>query len=408
MRELADKRIVLGLTGGIACYKAAEFVRRAHDQGAIIDVVMTAAATRFITPTTLQALSGRPVFVDPFDARIPDSMAHIHLTRGAAAIIVAPASTNFIARLAHGLADDLLAALCAARGPCPLLLAPAMNREMWLNPPTQRNIRQLKEDGVTILGPASGSQACGETGDGRMIEPLELLDGLIGGLQPKVLAGIRVVITAGPTVEAIDPVRILTNRSSGKTGFALARAACQAGASVVLIAGPATLPTPYGVQRIDVESAAQMRAAAMAAVAGADVFIAVAAVADWHVLHPSGQKLKKHDLANRGTATLDLRLAPNPDILTEVAALPNGPWCVGFAAETEKLEAHAQAKRARKGVDLMIGNLAQQSMGADDTQLVLFDDTGAQPLPRLSKTEAARCLIDAIAARLPRNARGRG
>lgn len=396
MQELADKRIVLGLTGGIACYKAAEFVRRALDQGATIDVVMTEAATRFITPVTMQALSGRPVFVDTFDTRVPDNMAHIHLTRGADAILVAPASTDFIARLAHGRADDLLATLCAARGACPLLIAPAMNREMWLNPPTQRNIRQLEADGVTIVGPGNGSQACGEVGDGRMLEPLELLDELIGSLQAKDLAGRRVVITAGPTSETIDPVRVITNRSSGKTGYALARAAWQAGASVVLVSGPTALPAPYGVTRIDVQSARQMHAAVMSEAAGADLFIAVAAVADWHVVHPSEHKIKKN-----GQATpFNLEFAPNPDILADVAALPNGPWCVGFAAETENLETYAQAKRTRKGVALMVGNLAQESMGADDTQLVLFDDAGAHPLPRLPKPEAARKLIRAIAERL--------
>lgn len=397
MQELADKRIVLGLTGGIACYKAAEFLRRMLDQGATVDVVMTEAATRFITPTTMQALSGRPVFVDTFDDRPPDSMAHIHLTRGADAIVVAPASTDFIARLAHGVADDLLATLCAARGACPLLLAPAMNREMWLNPPTQRNIRQLAEDGVVILGPGNGSQACGEIGDGRMLEPLDLLDELIASFQPKTLRGRRVVVTAGPTSETIDPVRVITNRSSGKTGYAVARAARHAGADVVLVSGPTALATPYGITRIDVSSARQMHAAVMEAVAGADVFIAVAAVADWHVTHPSEQKIKKNGQA----APFDLEFAPNPDILADVAALPGGPWCVGFAAETENLEAHAQAKRTRKGVALMVGNLAQEAMGADDTQLVLFDDAGAHALPRLPKPEAARQLIHAIARRLP-------
>lgn len=401
MRELADKRIVLGLTGGIACYKTAEFLRRALDQGATVDVVMTEAATRFITTTTMQALSGRPVYVDTFDARPSDGMAHIHLTRGADAILVAPASTDFIARLANGLANDLLSTLCAARGACPLLLAPAMNREMWLNPPTQRNIRQLAEDGVAILGPGSGSQACGEVGDGRMLEPLELLDELIASFQPKDLRGRRIVITAGPTSETVDPVRVITNRSSGKTGYALARAARQAGADVVLVSGPTALQAPHGVTRIDVDSARQMHAAVMEAVTDADIFIAVAAVADWHVVHPSAQKIKKHGQA----APFDLEFAPNPDILADVAARPNGPWCVGFAAETENLEAYAQAKRTRKGVALMVGNLAQQSMGADDTQLVLFDDTGAHPLPRLPKPEAARQLMRAIATRLPNNPR---
>ena len=397
MRELADKRIVLGLTGGIACYKTAELLRRTLDQGATVDVVMTEAATRFITPTTMQALSGRPVFADTFDARVPNSMAHINLTRGADAILVAPASTDFIARLAHGLADDLLATLCVARGACPLLVAPAMNREMWQHPATQRNIRQLAEDGVIVLGPGSGDQACGEVGDGRMLEPQELLSELIGAFQPKTLAGRRIVITAGPTSEAIDPVRIITNRSSGKTGYAIARAAQQAGAQVVLVSGPTMLDTPYGVRRVDAESAREMHAAVMNEVRDADVFIAVAAVADWHVANVSPQKIKK----TGRDAPMALQFAPNPDILADVARLPDGPWCVGFAAETENLDEYAQAKRARKGVALMVGNIAQQSMGADETQLVLFDDGGTHPLPRLPKDEAARRLIYTIASRLP-------
>ncbi|NYT79405.1 bifunctional phosphopantothenoylcysteine decarboxylase/phosphopantothenate--cysteine ligase CoaBC [Alcaligenaceae bacterium] len=397
MLELANKRIVLGMTGGIACYKLAEFVRRARDEGATIDVVMTDAATQFITPVTMQALSGRPVFVNAWDNRVPDNMAHIHLTRGADAILIAPASTDFMAKLAHGNADDLLSTLCVAKGNCPLLVAPAMNREMWLHPATQRNVRQLAEDGVVVLGPAEGSQACGEVGNGRMIESHELLTELIAFFQPKQLAGQRVLITAGPTSEKIDPVRMITNRSSGKMGYAIARAAREAGADVVLISGPTALPLPYGTTRINVESAAQMHAAVMNEAASADVFISVAAVADWRVINPSDQKLKKD--ANKQAP--ELQFAANPDILADVAALRPGPWCVGFAAETENLHENADAKRKRKGVPLLVGNLAQDAMNADDTELVLFDEGGAHALARQPKLQAARALVQAIAKRLP-------
>lgn len=397
MPELAQKRIVLGLTGGIACYKVAEFLRRAQDQGALIDVVMTEAATRFITPLTMQALSGRPVFVDTWDNRVPNNMAHINLTRGADAIVVAPASTDFIAKLAHGLADDLLSTLCVAKGNCPLLVAPAMNREMWLHPATQRNVVQLQADGVAILGPAEGDQACGEVGNGRMLEPNELLAELIAFFQPKVLAGKHLVITAGPTSEKIDPVRVITNRSSGKMGYAIAQAAREAGARVTLISGPTALPSPYGIARLNVDSALDMHAAAMAEASRADVFVSVAAVADWRVLNASDNKLKKH----AGGQAPQLEFALNPDILAEVAQIPSGPWCVGFAAETENLLEYAEAKRKRKGVPLLVGNLAQEVMNADTTELVLFDDAGHQALPRLSKIDAARRLVEAIARRLP-------
>ncbi len=395
MAELANKRIVLGLTGGIACYKVAEFLRRAQDEGVTVDVVMTEAATQFITPVTMQALSGRPVFQDTWDSRVPNNMAHINLTRGADAILIAPASTDFIARLAQGMANDLLSTLCIAKGACPLLVAPAMNREMWLHPATQRNIALLQSDGATVLGPAEGSQACGETGSGRMLEPLELLEALIDFFQPKQLAGKRVVITAGPTSEDIDPVRVITNRSSGKMGYAIARAAREAGAQVVLISGPTALPSPYRIARIDVRSAQQMHAAVMNEVQAADIFISVAAVADWRVANASAHKLKKQ--AGQPPA---IEFTPNPDILAEVAALPDGPWCVGFAAETENLSEHAQAKRLRKGVPLLVGNLAQQAMEADDTALVLFDDTGEEAFPSQPKLHAARQLVQGIARRL--------
>lgn len=395
MLDLDQKRIVLGLTGGIACYKSAELLRRMQDHGARIDVVMTEAATHFITPTTMQALSGRPVFIDAWDTRMSNSMAHINLSRDADAILIAPASADAMARLAHGLANDLLSTLCLARGACPLLLAPAMNREMWEHPATQRNLRQLREDGVHILGPGHGDQACGETGDGRMLEPHEILAETIAFFQPKVLAGKRLLITAGPTMERIDPVRVISNRSSGKTGYALAQAAFEAGAEVLLVSGPTALPTPYGVKRIDVESARQMHQAVMSQAARADIFISVAAVADWHVVNASDDKLKK----SPDNAPPTLEFAPNPDILADVARLPNGPWCVGFAAETSNLREHAQSKRERKGVPLLVGNLAQNVMDVDDTTLVLFDDRGAHALPTLSKREAAQELVRVIAQR---------
>ena len=292
MLDLARKRIVLGLTGGIACYKIAELVRRLTEQGATVDVVMTEAATHFITPVTMQALSGRPVFVDAWDARVPNNMAHIDLTRGADAVLIAPASADFMAKVAHGLADDLLSTLCLARA-CPLLVAPAMNREMWANPATQRNVETLRGDGVTVLGPAAGEQACGETGDGRMLEAHELLSDLIAFFQPKLLAGRHVLLTAGPTSEPVDPVRVLSNRSSGKTGYALARAAREAGARVTLITGATFLPIPRGVTALPVMTARQMHDAVMASVGDADIFIAVAAVADWRVKNVSTQKLNK-------------------------------------------------------------------------------------------------------------------
>ncbi|HLU00948.1 MAG TPA: bifunctional phosphopantothenoylcysteine decarboxylase/phosphopantothenate--cysteine ligase CoaBC [Burkholderiaceae bacterium] len=397
MLELANKRIVLGLTGGIACYKVAEFVRRAGEQGATIDVVMTEAATQFITPVTMQALSGRLVYVDPWDSRVPNNMAHINLTRGADAILIAPASTDFLAKLAHGTADDLLSTLCVARGNCPLLVAPAMNREMWLNPATQRNVALLHQDAVHLLGPAEGEQACGEVGSGRMLEPDQLLSELIAFFQPKTLAGKRVLITAGPTSERIDPVRVITNRSSGKTGYAIARAAHDAGADVTLVSGPTALPTPYGVTRINVESAREMHAAVMQQARASDLFIAVAAVADWHVVNSSEQKLKK--TATGGAPQLEF--APNPDILADVAALKDGPWCVGFAAETENLAEHAEAKRRRKGVPLLVGNLAQKVMDADITEIVLFEDGGQTSLTPQPKLQAARALVHAISQRLP-------
>ncbi len=394
MSDLAHKRIVLGMTGGVACYKIAELTRRLIEQGATVDVVMTEAATRFITPVTMQALSGRPVFVDAWDARMDNNMAHINLTRGADLVLIAPASADFMAKLAHGFADDLLSTLCLAR-PCPLAVVPAMNREMWEKPATQRNVDQLRRDEVTVMGPASGDQACGETGSGRMLEPAEILADVVSHLSEKPLSGVRVLMTAGPTSEPVDPVRILTNRSSGKTGYALARAAREAGAEVTLVTGPTALPIPRGVTGIPVLTARQMHEAVMLHAPTADIFIGVAAVADWYVTNVSEQKLKK-----TGTSGApEMQFAPNPDILAEVSALQDGPWCVGFAAETENLQEHAEAKRLRKGVPLLIGNLAQEVMDADATTLVLFDDQGMHPQAPASKREATRALVRDIAIR---------
>ena len=395
--ELAGKKIVLGLTGGIACYKAAELTRALIKAGASVQVVMTDAATHFITPVTMQALSGQPVFTDQWDGRIANNMAHIDLTRNADALVIAPCSTDFIAKLAQGRCDDLLSTLCVARPMgLPLLVAPAMNVEMWQNPATQRNVAQLKADGMILLGPDAGEQACGETGMGRMLEPEQLLEEIIGAFYPKSLAGKRVLVTAGPTFEPIDPVRGITNLSSGKMGYAIARAAREAGAHVTLISGPTALAAPYGMQRVDVRTARDMHAAVMALVAQQDVFIAVAAVADWHVANASEQKIKK-DIDGKMPA---LVFATNPDILAEVAASPNRPYCVGFAAESENLAQHAEAKRKKKNIPLLVGNIGHQTFGRDDNELMLFDADGQTRLPRADKTTLARQLIAEIAARL--------
>lgn len=396
-KDLQGKRIVLGLSGGIACYKSAELVRRMIDLGATVDVVMTDAATHFITAVTMQALSGRPVFLDAWDARIPNNMPHIDLTRGADAILIAPASADFMAKLVQGRADDLLSTLCLARA-CPLLVAPAMNREMWAAAPTQRNVEQLKTDGVKILGPGNGDQACGETGDGRMLEPAQLLAEMVGFFQPKLLSGKRVMITAGPTVEPIDPVRVISNRSSGKTGYALARAAWEAGAEVTLISGPTALSAPYGVTRFDVQTAQQMHDAVLSRVSDQDIFISVAAVADWRVEHVATDKLKK----NAGQPPV-LSFVANPDILATVARLPKAPWCVGFAAETERLSEFAHEKRLRKGIPMLIGNLAQHVMDADHTTVSIFDINGEHPIPSSGKQDIARQLIHAISTRIADN-----
>ncbi|MBY4733816.1 bifunctional phosphopantothenoylcysteine decarboxylase/phosphopantothenate--cysteine ligase CoaBC [Cupriavidus pauculus] len=395
--DLRGKHIVLGLTGGIACYKSAELVRLLTKAGATVQVAMTEAATHFITPVTMQALSGRPVFLSQWDARVDNNMAHIDLSREADAILIAPASTDFLAKVANGLCDDLLTTLCIARE-CPLLVAPAMNRQMWAAAPTQRNAAQLRADGVAILGPGTGDQACGEIGDGRMLEPEEIVEDLIAFFQPKPLAGKRVLITAGPTFEAIDPVRGITNLSSGKMGFSIARAAREAGADVLLVAGPTALGTPRGVVRTDVRSAQQMHDAVMAQLREVDVFIAVAAVADWRPAAVAQQKLKKANDSDTPT----LQFVQNPDILAAVAARADAPYCVGFAAESENLEQYGEQKRQRKGVPLLVGNIGHHTFGLDDNEIVLFDSHGMTRLPRADKLSLARQLINAIGQRLPR------
>ncbi len=391
MNEFQGKRIVLGVTGGVAAYKAAELVRLLVKAGAEVDVVLTAAGAQFVGAATFQALTGRRVWQALWDERMDNGMAHIDLTRGAAALLVAPATADFLAKLSHGFADDLLSTLCLARD-CPLLVAPAMNRQMWENPATRRNVAQLGADGVRVLGPAHGEQACGEVGDGRMLEAAELLDDLYASLQAKTLSGKRVLLTAGPTFEALDPVRGLTNSSSGKMGFSLARACVEVGAEVTLIAGPVALATPRGVRRVDVQSALQMRDAVMRTVSGQDVFVGVAAVADYRPRQVAADKVKK------GTASLVLELDANPDILAEVAALPDAPFCVGFAAESRDLAMYAEGKRVAKKLGLVVGNLVQDGLGGDTNAVTLFDAAGAHVLPPADKVEVARGIVAHIVA----------
>jgi phosphopantothenoylcysteine decarboxylase / phosphopantothenate---cysteine ligase len=401
MSDLSNKHIVLGLSGGIACYKAAELCRALIKAGASVQVVMTESAAQFITPVTMQALSNRSVYVSQWDEREPNNMAHINLSRDADAIVVAPASADFMAKLLHGRADDLLSLMCLARPiqSVPLVLAPAMNREMWQHPATQRNVAQLRADGAHVLVVGQGEQACGETGDGRMLEPDEILEDVVSFFQPKLLQGQHVLVTAGPTFEAIDPVRGITNLSSGKMGFAIARAARQAGAEVTLVAGPVSQPTPRGVQRVDVRSALDMQAAVAQYVDQATVFVATAAVADWRLAKVSTEKIKKD-----GSGQLpQLQFTENPDILADVAQserAQNGAlFCVGFAAESHDLLAHATAKRARKGVPLLVGNIGPATFGLDHNALLLVDAEGSQNLPHASKLSLARQLVAEIARR---------
>jgi phosphopantothenoylcysteine decarboxylase / phosphopantothenate---cysteine ligase len=414
--ELRGKHIVLGLSGGIAAYKAAELCRAMVKEGATVQVVMTEAAEQFMTKVTMQALSGRQVFGSQWDDTaingVANNMPHINLTRGADAIVIAPCSADFMAKLLHGRADELLSLMCLARpiAEVPLILAPAMNREMWANPATQRNVAQLKQDGITVLEVGEGDQACGEVGDGRMLEADEILADLIAFFTPKSLLGQKVLITAGPTYEAIDPVRGITNLSSGKMGFAIARAAYEAGADVTLIAGPVSLATPRGVKRVDVRSAQDMMLASVKHADYATIFIASAAVADWRPANPADQKLKKD-----GSGVVpQLSFVENPDILATIAqsergkkglsGMPDGLFCVGFAAESQDLLANAQAKRIRKGVPLLVGNIGPATFGQDDNALILVDAKATKELPehgkKASKRELAKQLVVDIAARL--------
>jgi len=401
--DLAGKHIVLGLTGGIACYKSAELCRLLIKSGATVQVVMTDAACEFMTPGTMQALSGRRVYTSQWDAREPNNMPHINLSREADAIVLAPCSADFIARLVQGRSDELLSLLCLARPRerVPLLIAPAMNREMWLHPATQRNLAQVQADGAIALGVGNGEQACGETGDGRMLEPAELLEDIVAQFQPKLLAGRHVLVTAGPTFEALDPIRGITNHSSGKMGFAIARAAREAGADVTLVAGPVHLATPRGVRRIDVQSAREMLAAASAGAQQADILVATAAVADWRPASHSTQKIKKD-----GSGQVpSLSFVENTDILLTLAqserARAGQLFCVGFAAESENLIENAKAKRARKGIPLLVGNIGPLTFGQDHNSLLLVDEKNVHELPRAPKQVLARELVAEIAARLP-------
>ncbi len=400
MASLVNKKIVLGISGGIAAYKSAELARALIQEGAEVQVVMTEAAQQFITPITMQALTGKLVFTNQWDDRIANNMAHIELSRQADAILIAPASADLIAKLSLGLADDLLSTLCLARD-CPLLIAPAMNLQMWAHPATQRSITRLNSDGITILGPSSGDQACGEVGIGRMLEPSEICEQLIAFFQPQVLKNKRVLITAGPTFEAIDPVRGITNLSSGKMGFAVAQAAIEAGAHVHLIAGPCNLATPLmstgRILRTNVTSGQEMYQAVMAS-SNCDVFFAVAAVADWTITNRAKQKIKRQEKTG-----LDLQFRSNPDILLEMAKIAkrkSKPYCVGFAAETDHLGKHCKEKRVRKGIPVIVGNIGPTTFGLDTNEILVVDEKGSKNLGRASKLDLARRLITIVATRI--------
>lgn len=398
MHPLENKRLVLGITGGIAAYKAAELLRLLVKAGVDVQVVMTSAACQFITPITMQALSGKPVFIDMWDSSISNGMPHIELSRVADAILVAPASADFMAKLAQGRADDLLSTLCLARGsdtkPCPLLVAPAMNKQMWENPATQRNIAQLKADQISIFGPDSGEQACGETGLGRMLEAEDLLALVTAHFTPKLLAGKRVLITAGATLEMIDPVRAITNLSSGKMGYAIARVARDMGAEVTLVSGTSAIEPPQNITTINALSADTMYQAVMNHIHQQDIFIAVAAVADYSPTEINTQKIKK------SSPLLTLALKRNQDILSDVASLPNAPFCVGFAAESENLIEYATKKRLAKKLPLMVANLVSESMGKDHANITLLDDTGVHLLPPADKAVLAHEILKHISLML--------
>ncbi len=399
MHSLQGKHILLTMSGGIAAFKVAELARSLIQEGATVQVIMSEAATKFMTPVTMQALTGNHVFTDQWDARISNNMAHIELSRKADVIVAVPASADLLAKISHGLANDLVSVTCLAKE-CPLIVVPAMNKQMWENAATQRNMQQLEADGITVLGPTSGTQACGENGMGRMLEAAEILEGIIAFFQKKVLAGKKVLITAGPTYEAIDPVRGITNRSSGKMGFALAKAAVEAGAEVQLIAGPCHLPTPLEytgkIKRTDVISAKDMHAAVMNHLA-CDVFFAVAAVADWSVKNESAQKIKKSDQSNPA-----LEFEVNPDILAEVAKKVSGkkPYCVGFAAETNDLEKHAQEKRIKKNIPMLLANIGPDTFGLDDNQLLIVEEKGMTKTNKLNKTALSREIIQLVSTKI--------
>ena len=403
MQSLLNKKILLGISGGIAAYKAPELARQLMQEGAYIQVVMTEAATQFVTPVTMQALTGNPVFTSQWDSSVSNNMAHIELSRSADAIVIAPASADLMAKLSLGLADDLLSTLCLARD-CSLLIAPAMNKQMWEHAATQRSVQRLSEDGVTLLGPASGFQACGEVGMGRMLEPAEITEQVTAFFQKKTLIGKKVLITAGPTFEAIDPVRGITNHSSGKMGFAIARAAVEAGAQVHLIAGPCDLPTPLEatgkIARTNVTSAKEMHAATLNT-ANCDLFFAVAAVADWGVAKPSKEKMKR-----QGKEAPNIEFIANPDILLDVAKtvkVKGGkpyPYCVGFAAESTDLEAHASEKRQRKGIPMVVGNIGPETFGSDLNQLLVIDESGSKKIAKAEKLQLARQLIALVAKKI--------
>jgi phosphopantothenoylcysteine decarboxylase/phosphopantothenate--cysteine ligase len=399
MNSLQGKHILLTMSGGIAAFKVAELARSLIQEGATVQVIMSEAATKFMTPVTMQALTGNHVYTDQWDARISNNMAHIELSRKADVIVAVPASADLLAKISHGLANDLVSATCLAKE-CPLIVVPAMNKQMWENAATQRNMQQLEADGITVLGPTSGTQACGENGMGRMLEAAQILEGIIAFFQKKVLAGKKVLITAGPTYEVIDPVRGITNRSSGKMGFALARAAVEAGAEVQLIAGPCHLATPLEftgkIKRIDVVSAKDMHAAVMNHL-DCDIFFAVAAVADWSVKNTSAQKIKK---TTQTSPALEFEL--NPDILAEVAKQSSGkkPYCVGFAAETNDLEKHAQEKRIKKNIPMLLGNLGPDTFGLDENQLLIVEEKGMTKTNKLDKTALSREIIQLVSTKI--------
>ena len=399
MSSLQGKHILLTMSGGIAAFKVAELARSLIQEGATVQVMMSEAATKFMTPVTMQALTGNQVFTDQWDARISNNMAHIELSRKADVIVAVPASADLLAKISHGLANDLVSATCLAKE-CPLIVVPAMNKQMWENAATQRNMQQLQADGITVLGPTSGTQACGENGMGRMLEAAEILEGITAFFQKKVLAGKKVLITAGPTYEAIDPVRGITNRSSGKMGFALARAALEAGAEVQLIAGPCHLATPLEftgkIKRTDVVSAKDMHAAVMKHL-DSDIFFAVAAVADWSVKNASAQKIKKSTSTN---PTLEFEL--NPDILAEVSKKSSDkkPYCVGFAAETHDLEKHAEEKRIKKNIPMLLANLGPDTFGLDDNQLLIVEEKGSTKTNKLNKIALSREIIQLVSTKI--------